>query len=552
MPKIDVLKYEGPFPIDGQYDEDTHTLDTDAENQNYRLVSVGELRLLSAEDIRRINRPLNGRKMMERAIEEMRKSIPEQRDDGKVSPKVGAVLVHIGEKPPQRGPRIVTAFRGELRDGDHAEFTLLERKCRDIELSDCVLFATLEPCAPGARRHPKLGCAERIVLARIKQVWIGIEDPDPTVARKGIEHLQKNGVEVHMFDRDLQDKISQENESFLKQAQQRAEEASQPKEVVLSPLEGIPAALDLSDLSPEALEWYRTVSGIQESVESGQFRKSLLQRGILKLEGAQYKPSGFGNILFGKSPRVSAPQASLLATIYYPNGEEEVKDFDGPQVFVPREVEKWLRDKLPNIIDRGQAVRAEKSDPLFELIREGIVNALVHRDYSIEGAKCQLRVHPNKIEILSPGLPVKPITVEQVKSLDAPMLSRNPVLHFVFAQLRLAEERGLGLRSMRTKAIQAGLPLPQVEYLAPYLILTLHLTTQSTSDSISAEARDKLNETELSGLQWLATVTSAQSKDYAQAMNVDPRTARRHLKLFVDLGLAIPSGSGPTLAYKRK
>ncbi len=52
--------------------------------------------------------------------------------------------------------------------------------------------------APGSRAHPKLGCAERIVLARIKDVWIGIEDPDPVVDRKGIKHLQDHGVVVHI------------------------------------------------------------------------------------------------------------------------------------------------------------------------------------------------------------------------------------------------------------------------------------------------------------------------------------------------------------------
>ena len=62
------------------------------------------------------------REYMELSIEEMRKSIQEEREDGKVSPQVGAVLV----KP---NGDFVTAYRGELRDGDHAEYTLLERKC---------------------------------------------------------------------------------------------------------------------------------------------------------------------------------------------------------------------------------------------------------------------------------------------------------------------------------------------------------------------------------------------------------------------------------------
>ncbi|OJW56682.1 MAG: hypothetical protein BGO55_26895 [Sphingobacteriales bacterium 50-39] len=122
---------------------------------------------------------------MKLAVDVMKQSIAESRDDGKPCPKVGAVLVSPD------GTYYATAYRGELREGDHAEFTLLERKHRDKDLSGYYLFATLEPCAPGARRNPKLACAERIVNARITKVWIGIEDPDPTVDRKGILYLEQ-------------------------------------------------------------------------------------------------------------------------------------------------------------------------------------------------------------------------------------------------------------------------------------------------------------------------------------------------------------------------
>ena len=107
---------------------------------------------------------MDAREYMLKTIEVMNRSIQEPRND-KVSPKVGALLI----KPTGE---IDTAFRGELREGDHAEFTLLERKNRSISLEGSILFATLEPCAPGARKHPKLSCAERIVNARIKKVWI--------------------------------------------------------------------------------------------------------------------------------------------------------------------------------------------------------------------------------------------------------------------------------------------------------------------------------------------------------------------------------------------
>ena len=73
------------------------------------------------------------RKYMEMAIEEMKKSVSEPRDD-KVSPKVGTVLI----KP---DGSVETAYRGELRYGDHAEFRLLERKNRSEILEGSILFA---------------------------------------------------------------------------------------------------------------------------------------------------------------------------------------------------------------------------------------------------------------------------------------------------------------------------------------------------------------------------------------------------------------------------
>jgi ATP-dependent DNA helicase RecG len=63
--------------------------------------------------------------MMEKTVEMMRHSVIEPRSDGVIPPMVGAVLW-------RPDGTIDTAYRGELREGDHAEFTLLERKkCSD-------------------------------------------------------------------------------------------------------------------------------------------------------------------------------------------------------------------------------------------------------------------------------------------------------------------------------------------------------------------------------------------------------------------------------------
>ena len=488
----------------------------------------------------------NSRKLMEMAIEVMRQSVPEPRADGKVDPKVGAVLY----KP---DGTIETACRGELRHGDHAEFTLLERKNRGNKLDGSILFATLEPCAKGARKPPKMSCAERTYLARIEEVWVGIEDPDPTVARKGIGYLARQGVTVHMFDRDLQAVIEKENKEFLEQATERAAEIKEePAMVALSPLENRLPMADLGDFSNDALEKYRQKAKISDIVGSDEFNRRLLRQGLLKDEGGVLVPTGFGFLLFGKEPRTIMRQAGLLGLIHYPSGQLERLEFDEPAVMIPDQVEKWVKDKLPNVFERGQAHRHERPDLPFEMVREAVANALIHRDYSIDGAKCQIVVTEDTIAVQSPGKPPSPITLKQLQDFSAPMLSRNPELHFVFARMDMAEEQGLGLASLRDRAKELSLPRPQFTWDDPYLVLTLYRSAESAITALGENALKALSKSERKGWQWLSTCGKAKAGEYAEAMGVDPRTARRHLGHFEKLGLAKKTGSGPSLSYEVK
>lgn len=486
------------------------------------------------------------RKLMELAIKVMRQSVAEPRKDGKASPLVGAALV----KP---DGTIETASRGELRHGDHAEFTLLERKNRHNRLDGSILFATLEPCAPDSRHPPKMSCTERIVLSRIKEIWVGIEDPDPKVDRKGIKFLQDAGVKVHMFDRDLQEAIRRANKNFLTQAIERAETArtaKQLKETALSSLENALPVSAVKDFSDEALERYRSQAKIKAKAGSQAFNRHLLQQGLLREEKGRFTPTGFGFLLFGNKPRGILHQAGLLATIHYANGKDELLDFNEPLILIPDLVERWLGDKLPNVIDRSRMQRKTQPALPFEMVREAVINALIHRDYDIKGAKCQLVVTEDAITIKSPGAPPPPITLGQLQSFSAPMLSRNPVLHYVFSHMGLAEERGLGVKTLKADAEKEGLPLPRYVWANPYLSLTLYRSKAGAERTLDAGILASLSKTERFGWQWLSTRDSVTVGEYAAAMRVPRRTAQNHFKRFTDLRLVRLKGSGRSTKYE--
>lgn len=480
------------------------------------------------------------RKMMEKAIEVMRLSVAEHRTDGKPNPLVGAVLVRPDGS-------VETAARGELREGNHAEYTLLERKCVSEKLDGCVLFATLEPCLN--RTHPKRGCARHIVSARIKEVWVGIEDDNPTVAGKGIEHMWQHGVTVHMFDRDLQEIILAENKTFFEWARQQTEHP-EPEPIKLSKYEDPLDAVALGDLSGEALARYRSKAAIKPAPGSAEFTRLLTQQGLLTREGDAATPTGFGFLLFGKKPRNAVPQAGVLARAEFPDGKSSRAEFGQAMVLIPGELEEWLNKILPNTLDRGRMERREHVDLPFEMIREAVVNALIHRDYDIAGQKCQLVVNADTITIKSPGGPIAPITLEQMRSFTAPMKSRNPVLHYVFSRMGMAEEQGFGLTSLKQHAEKLGLPLPSYSMEGDSLVLTIFRNKAAAILALGKDVMDSLSKAELAGWEWLAGRETTSSTEYASAMKVPNRTALNHLKRFSDLKLLEKIGSGPKTQYR--
>jgi diaminohydroxyphosphoribosylaminopyrimidine deaminase/5-amino-6-(5-phosphoribosylamino)uracil reductase len=145
---------------------------------------------------------------MRLAVDEAKQSVSEERAGRFPVPVVGAVLARGGEV-------LATAHRGESGEGDHAEFVLLKRKLKGIDLSGTELFTTLEPCTK--RKSPnKLPCALRVVQAGgIERVWIGMYDPNPDVYREGWRLLREAGIALGDFTPELRAELVAANSRFL-------------------------------------------------------------------------------------------------------------------------------------------------------------------------------------------------------------------------------------------------------------------------------------------------------------------------------------------------
>lgn len=121
---------------------------------------------------------------------------------GKCSPNpfVGSVIVKNGK---------IIATGWTLQYGsDHSEIQAIKKAGK--EAKDAILFVTLEPCSHFGKTPP---CAQAVINAGIKEVYIGIVDPNPKVCGKGIAMLKNAGLEVHYGY--FEDKIKRQLECYL-------------------------------------------------------------------------------------------------------------------------------------------------------------------------------------------------------------------------------------------------------------------------------------------------------------------------------------------------
>lgn len=142
-------------------------------------------------------------KYMKMAVEEASKSTPE----GKDKPKVGAVVVTCD------GRLVVPGHRGENNPGEHAEYTILEKKCQQQELAAATVYTTLEPCT--TRNAPKIPCATRLVNRKVARVVIGMLDPDERIRGRGVLLLRKANIQVDLFPPSLMTKLEEMNRDFI-------------------------------------------------------------------------------------------------------------------------------------------------------------------------------------------------------------------------------------------------------------------------------------------------------------------------------------------------
>lgn len=495
------------------------------------------------------------RKFMEIAVEEMLQSQAEHIN--KVDPMVGVVLVN------KHGKELVRAHRGNFSTGDHAEFTIFEKLISDEDPVGGTLYVTLEPCTK--RERPKKPCAQRIVEKDIVRVVIGILDPNPELDR-GVTYLRKHGVKVDFFDEDLAEEIRIRNKDFIDFMQNSRQEKgismTKPEKLEVPSHEeerSVPEA-DLKDFSHEAIQKYLKYKRLSCAVPSPELWSFFRKAKYVVRRQSRDVPTLAGIVLFGSNPEIFLPEHTITAECFSGGPDDGIAlnkivgdgrvNITGPLFHMVKVAERFYKKHVAKVpqLKGFQRVEGDFEYPV-EVIREAIVNALVHRDYTV-GAHISFRMFRDRIIIKSPGHLLLPNTIERINSFDVTPVRRNPRIADAAFNMDLMEREGYGIPNMPSALKNYGLRPPKFTYDGGYFIVTFYGREMSYPIyRVRPEHRSQLKPRQLEILNLIWECGRITNKETTKKFDITKETANQDFRKLLKLGLIERKGTGKSTYY---
>ena len=212
-------------------------------------------------------------------------------------------------------------------------------------------------------------------------------------------------------------------------------------------------------------------------------------------------------------------------------------------------MERLHKERLaPGVLADGFRVEELPSVPLFAL-REAIVNAVCHRDYSLVGANIQVRLFSDRLEVQSPGGLPGPVTVDNILTES---YARNPRVADILRDLGYVERHGLGIDNMFASMDDAHLPPPEFNNSATSFTVTLRFRPPDEVDpeewlaDIGAVTLDYGHQKALVFARRMGRIVAT---DYMAFSFVEEAEAESQLRGLVRKGWLVQNGTGDKAFY---
>ncbi len=253
-------------------------------------------------------------------------------------------------------------------------------------------------------------------------------------------------------------------------------------------------------------------------------------------------------LLFGKNPQKfflqSETKCVKMLTLKFVKPYDLYFGYEGTLFDQVDEAVIFVMENTRRPLVYGKGITTERPEEIPEkVIREAIVNAIVHRDYR-SPSKTQVRIFPDRIEFWNMGLLPKGLSIDDLKKPHI-SLPRNPLLFKQFYRAGYVEDVGGGTVDIIEKCMAKGLPEPTYEEKQGGLVLTIW------RDIYTPEYLDELelNERQRKAIEHLKINGKITALEYREIFDISKTTTHRDIKDMISKQIIIEQGSGKATYY---
>lgn len=127
------------------------------------------------------------------------------------------------------------------------------------------------------------------------------------------------------------------------------------------------------------------------------------------------------------------------------------KEYEGNLIYLLKSGSEFIRNNSKVRFVKEAQYRVDKPDYAERAVTEALVNALIHRDYTVLGSEIHIDMFDDRVEITSPGGMFGGGSIQEYDIYSMRSMRRNPIIADLFHRMKYMERRGSGLRKIVTE-----------------------------------------------------------------------------------------------------
>lgn len=258
------------------------------------------------------------------------------------------------------------------------------------------------------------------------------------------------------------------------------------------------------------------------------------------------------DVLFGKTVAQRHPQTRLRAVCYSTDRADDFLDeqlYEGPAFKLLEDTMTFLKRHVAIAAEfrEGQLSRDSKPKYPFNALREGLVNALVHRDYAAFSGSVSVSVYTDRVEIWNTGRLPRGISPRDLVLASHSSILVNPDIGHVFYLHELMERVGRGTYKIAQECRDFGMRQPEWKNVGAGVRLTMFAAKAGIPMTITVNARQQAL------LDALKQGERIRVAEYVERFGhgITDRQARRDLADLEGYGLLTRHGAGSKTTFER-